>query len=286
MRLCVTADLHFDNRRSFGTAVELAHQLNDTPFDVLLIIGDVGNGDDPALVDGLSRFTHPGPKLFVPGNHELWTRRDSSLHLLNNELPRKIADAGWTWLPGSPFTQDDIAIVGSLGWYDYSFAADYLQIPRRFYEAKVSPGFAGGRDEFAHLFEQQDDLADLARHVVGRWNDGKFVKLPMPDDRFCDMLLDQLERDLDRVSTARHIVAAIHHVPLPELLPPLKTPTWDFARAYLGSPRFGQLLLQKPNVRHILCGHSHHPAESTQGHARCINLGSGYMTKMHLLLEL
>ena len=42
----------------------------------------------------------------------------------------------------------DVGFAGSLGWYDYSFAQASLGIPRRFYEAKVSPGVAERLGEF------------------------------------------------------------------------------------------------------------------------------------------
>ena len=70
-----------------------------------------------------------------------------------------------------------------------------------------------------------------------------------------------------------------------ELLPPPRTAQWDFAKAYLGSARLGELLLEFPNVTRALCGHSHFPAEATVGHIRATNVGSGYRWKTFLALN-
>lgn len=286
MRLLVTADLHCDNARSRDSAKELMERIKRESFDVLLIVGDVGNGDEDTLERSLTGFSFAGPKLFVPGNHELWTRRGDSLGLHDHELPTRVRSVGWHWLPGSPFVREGIAVVGSLGWYDYGFAAEYLRVPRRFYEAKLSPGAARAIHADAGLFDSTEDIPEPAMRLVARWNDGRFVTLPMTDEAFCERLLAALRADLDAVASARKVVAAIHHVPFRELLPPLRMPTWDFARAYLGSPRFGAVLQARGQVSHVVCGHSHFPAEAHVGTIHAINIGSGYREKRLRLIEL
>ena len=60
----------------------------------------------------------------------------------------------------------------------------------------------------------------------------------------------------------------LHHLPFRELLPPPHSAQWDFAKAFLGSERIGQLLLARPNVRHVFCGHSHLPMDVNIGEIR------------------
>src|SRR6185436_17426252 len=117
-------------------------QMNAAGGDVLLVVGDTAASEGDALEKCLSRFQFNGPRLFVAGNHELWTHGNDSYHLFHVELPDRVAALGWHWLEREPFEWDGIAIVGSVGWYDYSFARAELGIPRRFYDAKVSPGAA------------------------------------------------------------------------------------------------------------------------------------------------
>jgi hypothetical protein len=278
MRLLVTADLHFNHPKSRALAESLIDDINRTGGDVLLVVGDTAVSDGDSLEHCLSRFRFAGDKLFLAGNHELWTHGPDSYAVFKEHLPRRVRELGWWWLQDEPLVAGDTTIVGSVGWYDYSFAQDSLGIPHRFYEAKVSPGAAEQLEEWAYLLERDDDVPPHAREVVARWNDGRFVKLHRSDAAFVEELCGQLERQL-RAVTGGRIIAAIHHLPFRALLPPPKTAQWDFAKAYLGSERFGELLLKFPHVTDVFCGHSHFPAEATVGHVRAVNIGSGYRSK-------
>jgi Icc-related predicted phosphoesterase len=284
MRLLVTADLHYNHPRSRGLAEALIDEMNATGGDVLLVVGDTAVADGDALERCLERFRFAGPRLFVAGNHELWTERDDSHRLFTEELPRRVEALGWRWLETAPFVSGEVAIVGSVGWYDYAFARPELQIPRRFYEHKISPGAAEHFTAFAPLLAG-DDVTAVARDVVARWNDGRHVKLHRADEQFLAERLRELERHLSAARTAKHVIAAVHHVPFRELLPNPRIPQWDFAHAYLGSPRIGELLLRYPNVRHVFCGHSHLAVEAKIGPIHAINVGSGYRWKTYRTLD-
>src|SRR5438045_3918881 len=139
MRILVTADLHYNHGKSKALAEALIDEMNAVPADVLLVVGDTAVSDGDWIEQCLSRFHFGGPKLFVAGNHELWTNGSDSYRLFREQLPARVRAIGWRWLEGNAFVAGDVAIVGSVGWYDYSFAQKELEIPRRFYEAKVSP---------------------------------------------------------------------------------------------------------------------------------------------------
>ena len=89
MRLLATADLHYNHPRSRESADEVIDRINRESFDVLLLVGDTAAADGDALEQCLARFTFTGPKLFVAGNHELWTHGDDSYRLFREELPRR-----------------------------------------------------------------------------------------------------------------------------------------------------------------------------------------------------
>lgn len=286
MRLLVTADLHYNHARSRKLADELIDQMNEVEADLLLLVGDTAAFDGDLLERCLARFTFQRPKLFVAGNHELWTRDSNSYDHFRNALPNRIRAAGWHWLQTEPFTTDDLAIVGSIGWYDYAFAQASLGIPDRFYAAKLSPGAADYFSEFRYLLQDSTDVTETSRQIVARWNDGKFVHLHKSDEAFLEELLNELTQQLDSLPPSKPVLAAIHHLPFAELLPPSHSAQWDFAKAYLGSPRIGNVLLRYTNVRTIVCGHSHFPAEAMVGHIRAINIGSGYRQKKFHFLEL
>jgi predicted phosphohydrolase len=285
MRILATADLHYNHGKSRRLAEEMIERINGMEFDVLLLVGDTATGDGDEIEKCLKRIEFGGPKLFVAGNHELWTAGDDSYRLLKEELPRRIRILGWRWLEGEPFVSGDVAIVGSVGWYDYSFAQEELGIPRRFYESKVSPGAAQMLDKYAHLLERADDIPADAREIVARWNDGQFVKLHRSDETFLDELLAVLRRQLESLK-APQVIAAIHHLPFAELLPPSRNAQWDFAKAYLGAGKIGRMLLQFPSITTVLCGHSHFAADAQVGHIRAVNIGSGYRGKECVILEI
>jgi predicted phosphodiesterase len=285
MRLLVTADLHYNHPRSRGLADDLIEQMNRAGGDVLLLIGDTAAFDGHDLETCLAKFHFSGPKLFVAGNHELWTHGEDSYHNLRVELPARVRNAGWHWLQGEPFVSREVAIVGNVGWYDYSFAPPELGIPHRFYAAKVSPGAAEVLPEHRSLLEEPDDVPH-ARQIIARWNDGKFVKLHRTDEEFLGELLAEMRSHLDSVRSVPQVIAAIHHLPFAELLPPRRNMQWDFARAYLGCARIGDLLLRYPNVTKLFCGHSHAPMQARLRHIHAVNIGSGYRSKRFETLEI
>jgi Icc-related predicted phosphoesterase len=285
MRLLVTADLHYNHAHSKALAEEIMDQMNAAGGDVLLVVGDTAVGDGNALEQCLSRFRFSGPKLFVAGNHELWTFGPDSYELLNVSLPQRVAHLGWRWLQTEPFVAGDIAILGNVGWYDYSFAVPRLQIPRRFYEHGISPGAAARLSEFSQLLESQADVPSQAMQIVARWNDAKFVRLHRSDEAFLDELIQTMREQLESLRQVRQVIAAVHHVPFAELLPPHRGAQWDFARAFLGSHRIGELIREFDNVRHVLCGHSHFGVEAQIDQIQAVNIGSGYRSKRFIRLD-
>jgi len=284
MRLIVTADLHYNHAKSRESADELIDQINRSGGDVLIVVGDTASFDGDSLEKCLSRFQFAGSKLFVAGNHELWTRGEDSYKIFRQSLPKRVRDIGWQWIQDEPFVAGEVAIVGSIGWYDYSFAQPSLGIPQRFYAAKISPGAAEHQSEFSYLLG--DDLSAHAKQIVARWNDGKFVKLHRSDEEFLDELLAELKKQLDSLSHVKQVIAAVHHLPFVQLLPPSHNAQWDFAKAYLGSGRIGELLLTYTNVSHVFCGHSHFHAEAKIGQIEAINIGSGYRAKFFRTLDI
>lgn len=283
MRLLVTADLHFNHGRSRPLAESVIADMNSAGGDAVLVVGDTGVADGDGIEQCLSLFSIRGPKLFVAGNHELWTCGDGA-GLFDVVLPDRVRNLGWHWLEDDPVTLGTTTIVGSIGWYDYSFAVPELQIPRRFYEAKVSPGVAERLSEYAHLIDGAEPPESA--EIIARWNDGKFVKLGMSDDAFLTQRLESLARQLNAQDRDASVVVAIHHVPFAELLPPRRGMQWDFARAFLGSGRIGELLQRYANVRHVFCGHSHWPAEAQIGQIRAVNVGCGYRFKTFKVVDL
>lgn len=290
MNILITSDLHLDHGRSRRTAQGLAEHLTALgragEFDVLLVVGDTATARGDALERGLSLLEFDGPRLFTLGNHELWSDAPDTWTLYNDVLPRRLAAIGWHCLDHAPAVIHGVAFLGSVGWYDYRFAPAALGIPTRFYAAKVSPGAALSLEGYHHLVDGCTDIPPAALEVVARWNDGRFVRLPFSDSEFTDRLLQRLHEHASRVVGCRHVVAAIHHLPTAELLPPASAPASNFARAFLGSPRFGELLGGIERLRLVVCGHSHFPACSHIAGVPYLATGSGYRVKRYVRVRL
>src|SRR5262245_31238298 len=122
MRLIATADLHYNHPRSRALAEDLIEQIHRACGDAPLLVGDPAVSDGDGIEQCLSRFRFNGRKLFVAGNHELWTAGPDSYELFHQTIPSRVRALGWQWLQDEPFRMEDVAIVGSIGWYDYSFA--------------------------------------------------------------------------------------------------------------------------------------------------------------------
>ncbi|HPD28434.1 MAG TPA: metallophosphoesterase [Phycisphaerae bacterium] len=288
MRLVVTADLHYDIARSMAPARRVAEQICGLDADALLVLGDVGGRDPDIVRDGLHLFDRfKGRRFFVAGNHDIWTNPgEDSLDRLERVLPQICQDAGFHDLGLAPAEVDGVGLAGSIGWYDYSFRSEQLHIPLRFYEAKIAPGAASRLDEYAHLVADLSDVPEEALRIGTRWMDGEHVRLPMSDVDFCRRLVERADahlRQLERI--CRTIIFGIHHLPFEELVPHQDHPGWAFGSAFLGSTRFGELLLRCPKVRYVFCGHSHREHRMRIGHIDCVDVGCTYISKRYEIVE-
>lgn len=288
MRLVVTADLHFDIVRSMGPARQVAEQICALDADALLILGDVGGREVGIVRDGLHLFDpFKGRKFFVAGNHDIWTcPGEDSLDRLERVLPQICQETGFHDLGMSPAVVDGVGLAGSIGWYDYSFRPQHLGIPLRFYEAKIAPGAAARLSGYDHLVADLSDVPEEAMSIGTRWMDGEHVRLPMNDVEFCGRLVDRAAAHLQELEQdCGTIVFGIHHLPFHELVPPQKNPGWAFGSAFLGSSRFGELLLSCPRMRYVFCGHSHREHRIRIGHIECIDVGCTYIAKRYEVVE-
>lgn len=281
MRILFTADLHYDIARSIAPTEHLAMQVKQTDADALVILGDACGHDVSILrrcLDLFDRF--PGKKFYVAGNHDLWSRTGCSLDRYERELATVCQDAGVWYLDAEPYIHNGLALVGSIGWYDYSFRQEELGIPLRFYEHKVSPGAAARLPEHRHLVEGHNDLTEDLLEICARWMDGVHVRLTMSDREFTDRLCDKMTEHLQRAaSQSQQIIVAMHHLPVGGLVRRSSNRTWAFANAYMGSDRFGQLIADCPKVTHVLCGHSHWAESVEHSGIRWINAGCTYREK-------
>jgi len=304
MRIIITADLHYDVIRSQAPTRAIAREICELGGDCLMIVGDSASADLAVLEEVFALFEpFGGVRLAVAGNHELWTAgraapgdrvvspedhgaMPDSLHRYENELRQVCSRCGVHYLDSEPCRLGDVALVGSVGWYDYSFRPARMKIPLRFYQHKMAPGAALYLGSHAELLTG-DDIPPAAREVTSRWMDGERVRLPMGDREFTGILADKLRRHLGQVDAcSERIIVGIHHLPFAELVPRSIIPNWEFANAFMGSELLGETLLEFPKISHVYCGHSHRPARCRKGWMECINVGCTYREKRYEVLEI
>ncbi len=292
MRVLVTADLHYDAPRSRAPTEALAETVRRTGGDVLVLVGDSASAAHEPLIDCLRLFADfPGRKLLVPGNHCLWCLPgEDSLRRYEQVLPELAARAGFQVLHHRPLVLDSLALVGSIGWYDYSYREHGLDIPVEFYQAKVAPGAAERLQEHRRLADRfRGRLAEWHLNLGVRWMDGVHVRMDMTDEEFLEYVLAKLRRqlaDLEADEAVRQVVAFVHHLPSSQLVPRGRPPPFAFAAAFMGSDRIGEVLRGCGKLTHCFCGHSHWRGTCRVGHIEVINVGSTYTEKHLEVLEL
>lgn len=287
MKILVTADLHYDIPRSREPARQLIDRACAEGGRAIVLVGDTAGVDLDQLAEALDLFAgFGGLKLIVPGNHCLWCRQnESSMERYEETLPALVKEYGFAVLDHRPAMIGDVALVGSIGWYDYSFADKSLGIPNAFYQAKVAPGAASIHREL--LDAHQGELTDRAMAIRSRWMDGKYIRLGMSDQEFCRMLADRLAGQLaDMSERAQRIIVFMHHLPFAEMLPKGRGDSVAWAWAYLGAEVLGKTLLAFPKVTDVYCGHSHWHMARKIGQLNVINVGSTYSHKRLEVLEI
>jgi 3',5'-cyclic AMP phosphodiesterase CpdA len=276
MRIAITADLHFcstNHPRGDESTRRLVALLERQPPDVLILAGDIGAG--PHFAPCLELFAGLScRKALVPGNHDVWVTQDDSRgdswQVYRHVLPRLSAEHGFHYLDDGPLHLDEgLALVGSINWYDYSWALEALQ--RRF------PG---------ELHRLQSKRIGRAQH-----NDANFVRWGFDDPGFTRQVAVTLERHLlAALQQASKVIMVTHHpafygLGFPRLLPPitLESLLWD---AFLGNRTVEELLTRHAaSVPFVFCGHTHRARQNTLAVVRGYNVGSDYERKCLLWLD-
>ena len=262
--LLAAADLHFGlYPEGDASTLKLAEHVCASDADVLLIVGDVADDAVGGFASCLRLFERfRGLKLLVPGNHDLWTRAGDSERRYRNLLPRLAAQWGFHMLDRAPIRAGTTGFIGNIGWYDYSFRNPDLGLSTETYRRKSLPGLCS-------------------------WNDGIYIRWDMTDEVFTERCVQRLKRHYEAAEPkVDRVIAVLHHLPFAELLSGPSSKAMDFCRAFMGSVRFGELLIRCPKVRFVICGHKHRPSACERGDLKALVVGSEYKMKRLLRLDI
>jgi len=185
--------------------------------------------------------------LFIPGNHDIWNEHHPDLKAWDtyNALLAHPANL----CRGPVLLDDNWAIVGDLGWYDFRY----------------------GDPSFSH-----DDF-DRMKYGERLWQD----KIRSIWDRSTldvhRMFMERLERSLDAVA-GRKVILATHVVQVPEFTVSPPNETWKYFNAFLGSPEYGTLCMER-GVTLAVCGHVHYRKRVLKGGTEFLCPCLGYTTE-------
>ena len=257
MKIGITSDLHTDvtplNTRILPYIVEAVEKAD---LDLFILAGDL-SPDLLELAKILTAFTESSlqcPKLFVPGNHDIWVIRYS--HVTSEQKYRAIAEicreCNFHPLDAEPFVQETVGFCGTIGWYDYSFRRNKYNISTERYASKQLLG--------------------------SMWNDVRYAKWEGTDSEVAQQFEVKLQGQIDSIKDfVSQIIVTVHHVPFQECVVYRGELSWDFFSAFMGSRRLGEICLEEPLVTHVLFGHTHFPMQQQIADVRAICSPIGYL---------
>jgi len=133
MRIFATSDIHIDYKANFQWLMSLSDV--DYRQDILILAGDVSD-DESKLAICFDKLTRMFFKVsFVPGNHELWVRRQNNTQ--ENQISsydkfyRVCALAEDYGVLTKPYHDKSLSIYPLFSWYDYSFGNPCPELQQR-----------------------------------------------------------------------------------------------------------------------------------------------------------
>ncbi|MER2226660.1 MAG: metallophosphoesterase [Carnobacterium sp.] len=232
MKIGVLSDLHIDTNKKKLNGTEtfaniIVKQINHQNIDVLLIAGDISS-DYLVSQQFIDEVTDKSgiPILFVPGNHDFWSLRNGETD--TKKIYQFFENQPDSLLNKPYILNDEWAVVGNGGWYDYGYANQEKYTKSEFDDMKLR---------------------------VGVWQDKRYVHWGKGNKQVAQWMLDKLEADLQSIGD-RKVILMTHVVTHPKFVVSLPHKIYDYFNAFLGSSSYEKLYQDYPIVYSIM-GHVH-----------------------------
>jgi 3',5'-cyclic AMP phosphodiesterase CpdA len=273
LRVAITADLHYGHNQRGDAATDLLHaSLCADPPDLLLLGGDLGT--DHHFAECLQLFSDLRCRqALVPGNHDIWVdeadHRGDSQRVYEKYLPAVAESFGVQYLDRGPLLLPEhrLAVVGTMNWYDYSWALPQLR---------------------ARIPDWEERL-QTKRFSRGRHNDARFVRWPFTDTTFTAAAVAAFTGHLEQaLQAADHVLVLTHHPAFRGLNFPRQELTDD---SLLWEAFSGNVALEEVLARHAaripfaFSGHTHRDRAGELAGIRGVNVGGDYHFKRLLRLD-
>ena len=243
MKIVVTSDIHL-SITSYRTLDKLVRRISKIQPDVFIAAGDLGElgGHYMKCIERLAKID-AGQKAVMAGNHDLWTKRPdiaTSKVLWDEILPGVAEHHGMIWLEdGKVITHDNIGIVGSIAWYDYSAASN------------IPP--------------------DLCRISKAQYNnDAVYMDKDWDDVKFAWERRVNLCYSLGHLECQDEIehTVVVTHVPIFPQQQARESGDSLEADAYFYNFSLGKVVLKFDKVHTVISGHTHRAVDTTVGRGR------------------
>ncbi|WP_331246011.1 metallophosphoesterase [Staphylococcus capitis] len=228
MKIGTISDLHIDRHPKLKPESYLnilAEVVNERKLNILLIAGDISNDYKMSyqFIVHLKAMIQI-PTYFIPGNHDLWSDGSdkSSTEILEFYKTQEEC------LIGRPLiVNDEWAIVGHTGWYDYSYA------DKRFSLDKIKKG----------------------KHYGATWQDKVRIDWTTSDQQLSKVAAQMVDEDIKNVDD-RNIILMTHVVTHPQFVVPTPHRIFDFFNAFIGTQDFDYIYEKYP-IKYSIMGHVH-----------------------------
>ncbi|MFX1604522.1 MAG: metallophosphoesterase [Promethearchaeota archaeon] len=236
MRIAAVSDIHvLQDGSDEPLLIKVRERVEEINPDVFVIAGDISDRLD-VLSDSLAKLRLKDcTNLYVAGNHDIWFEEEGgpgSLEKYSRVIGEVCTKNGFLHVPDAPVIKGNYAFVASIGWYDYSFRREELDIPIENYEQKEYRGSV--------------------------WYDLFRIDWGFDDTEATDLFNQKLQYDLRTLpEDVKHVIYVSHHLPFQKLTVYKDRLPWDFFGAFMGAASTGKIIENDGRVILSISGHSH-----------------------------
>lgn len=236
--------------------------LPDDKDTVLILAGDLWIGTKWIEWAGLSWISKVAPRfkevLVVLGNHDYWPQGNITIKNGGDKCNALLQDMGLDnvrVLDMNTHQIENVLFVGATLWTDMNQANPFIMHQMNevmAYDGKVA--FETGEGGQWSRFTSQKWIYTHYRHR-------------------------EYIRQVAKQNPDNDIVVITHHTPLHQVLHPYYRQQNQFTNFYYSSD-LSELILDHPNIKHWLFGHTHYQQEWQLEHCRLTNNAVGYTREM------
>jgi putative phosphoesterase len=225
-KIAFVSDLHIDSTKK-EIIKSLKKYLTENEIDILCFAGDMcKNVKSTVKILKEIEVDCKIKVVAITGNHEMrdtnFTTSFETLSYFNQQLP----DIS---LMNKAYEFDDWAILGHMGWYDFSVA------PKKFNDYELN------KMEYNGLIHGDK--------IYCRWNDLHHVKV-------ADTFLKELKTQIEKYKN-KNIILLSHIVPYKKYLNDTISEEWSYWNSFVGNLCIGHLINLYENIKIVHFGHTH-----------------------------